>query len=83
VALVQATGLDRAKNGVAWRDRLSRPALACLFSPVSNPPNYGTKALIKKSGDELPRTFGTIAHIISIPLSRKKNAKLGDEIIAV
>lgn len=83
MALVQATGLDRAKNGAAWRDRLSRPALACLFSPVRNPSNDGAKALVKKSGDELPRTFGTITHIISHPTSRKKNAKLGNEIIAV
>jgi hypothetical protein len=41
-------------------------ALACPFSPVNKPSKHGAKALVKKSGDDLLRTFGAIPHIVSI-----------------
>jgi hypothetical protein len=58
------------------------PALAWLFSPVSNPSNHRAKALVKNLGTNFCVLLDDLTHR-QHPTSRKKNAKLGDEIITV
>jgi hypothetical protein len=70
--LCKPQGSIGPEMGPPVRDRLSRAALAYPFSPVNKPSKHDAKALVKKSGDGRLRTFGTIVHIISIPLLGKR-----------
>jgi|ERR1700722_6191239 hypothetical protein len=48
--LCKPQGSIGPKMGPPVRDRLSRAALACLFSPVNKPSKHSAKALVKNLG---------------------------------